>query len=49
MKILIILLFILMYFILWCFLRVASLADKEYDYIISQKDDVNRKRLTKPF
>ena len=31
MKFIILLSFVLMYFILWCFLRIASLADREYE------------------
>lgn len=37
MKILIILFFVIMYFILWCFLKIAKLADKEYDDITNFK------------
>ena len=46
MKFIVILSFIVMYFILWCFLRVASIADEEYEkyknYFVKNKDKIKR-------
>ena len=38
MKIVIILSFLILYFILWCFLRIASIADRKYEKIIKKSN-----------